>query len=140
MRRGKAPHFSQESIPPPIPRDGHPSEADRSSCHRVLSASPCSLCLSSVPSVLSLFFSHRSLAPSSVGDSPALLAVQSSNSSVPCKTLNHFIPSCYPALCSLLRSLKLLPFLPLYMSWVYLACPRPAEKLLGVPPGLRLPP
>src|SRR6266852_9250625 len=64
---GQGSTFSQESIPPPIPPDDPSSEADRSSCHRVGSASPCSLCLSSVPFVLSLFFSHRSLSPSSVG-------------------------------------------------------------------------
>src|SRR6267378_815337 len=52
-------------------------------------------------------------------DNPALLAVQSSVSPIPCKTLSQRIPSCYSALCSLLRSLELLP--------------RPARKLLTVP-------
>ena len=50
---------------------------------------------------------------------PAFLAVQSSIFHIPCKTLNQFTPSCYPALCSPLRSLELLPFLPVYVSWVY---------------------
>ena len=51
--------------------------------------------------------------------SPALLAVQSSNFPIPCKTLNQFISACYSDLCSLLRSLELLPFRLVYRSCVY---------------------